>query len=188
MFYLNDTFSDSDVYIEGFSLIRNDRDGAFGGIAFYVKDSLQASLCDKLSHNTTESLWLIIKSMQTNILIGSIYHPPNSCRKYFDDMIINIEQAMSLNMKTVILGDFNLNAFTSKDINDIEQLLQLTQLVQEATSSTLKDLIFTNMPDKHTATGVVHLSISDHYLTYTSVSFKCPKAPPSIIGCRNLIV
>ena len=31
---LNDTFSDSDVYIEGFSLFRNDRDGAVGGIAF----------------------------------------------------------------------------------------------------------------------------------------------------------
>ena len=106
-------------------------------------------------------------------------------------MIINIGQAMSLNMKTVFLGDFNLNAFTSKDVTDIEQLLQLTQLVQEATrvtptSSTLIDLIFTNMPDMHTATGVVNLSISDHYLTYTSVSFKCPKAPPSIIRCRNL--
>ena len=67
----------------------------------------------------------------------------------------------------------------------------LNKLVQEATrvtptSSTLIDLIFTNMPDKHTATGVVNLSISDHYLTYTSVSFKCPKAPPSIIRCRNL--
>ena len=36
---------------------------------------------------------------------------------------------MSLNMKTVILGDFNLNSFTSKDIDDIEQLLQLTQLI-----------------------------------------------------------
>ena len=97
---------------------------------------------------------------------------------------------MFLNMKTVILGDFNLNAFTSKDINDVEQLLQTkTQLVQEATrvtptSSTLIDLIFTNMPGKHTATGVVNLSLSDHYLTYTSVSFKCPKA--SVIRCRNL--
>ena len=95
---------------------------------------------------------------------------------------------MSLNMKTVILGDFNLNSFTSKDIDDIEQLLQLTQLVQEGysshtyTSLTLKDLIFTYLSTKHTATGVVNLSISDHYLTYTSVSFKCPKAPPSLIN------
>jgi len=76
------------------------------------------------------------------------------------------------------MGDFNCNMLPASFYNaDTQALLNITdtynlkQLITEPTritplSSTLIDVIFTNLPDNTTCSGVSHIGISGHSLIY----------------------
>ena len=92
-----------------------------------------------------------------------------------------------------IMGDFNCNilsnyAFSSK-IKDLCSSLSLKQLIMEPTrvtinSSTLIDLIMTNSSCV-SKSGVIHLGISCHSLTYVIRKFNRPKGEPKTIKVHS---
>ena len=53
----------------------------------------------------------------------------------------------------------------------MEQLIQETTRVTDITSSLL-DIILTNVPEKHEESGVVQTTLSDHYLIWTKLNNK----------------
>ena len=62
----------------------------------------------------------------------------------------------------------------TQDVLNITDIYNLKQLITEPTritplSSTLIDVIFTNLPDNTTCSGVSHIGISDHSLIYVRV-------------------
>ena len=69
-------------------------------------------------------------------------------------------------------------------------ILVLYQLISKptrltSTSSTIIDLIFTNVHGKHNSTGVIPISLSDHYLIFTSITLRKPKSVPKIVKFRD---
>ena len=90
-----------------------------------------------------------------------------------------LEDIFSLNSNAIFLGDFNIhyNASNETRAHHIENNFQLKQLIKGWTPETDKskfsiDLIFTNTPFYHSRSGVVSLSLSDHYATFTQLNLK----------------
>ena len=83
------------------------------------------------------------------------------------------------------LGDLSIDCSNdnTSDYNAriyfIEQITGLRQIVNEPTrvtltTSTLIDVIITNYPDRHVVTGVIPLSLSDHYMPFTVINYPKP--------------
>ena len=75
------------------------------------------------------------------------------------------------------MGDLNCNILeptlsTTRKLQDVLELYQLTQLINNPTritqsSQSLLDVVIASMPEKIIFSGVVHLGISDHSLIYS---------------------
>ena len=99
----------------------------------------------------------------------------------FVDSFSNIEQLVKLiddkNKEFYLLGDLNANMLdnsnnTTKHLNAIMELYQLTQTISSPTgvtmtSSSLLDVCITPTPEKIVTSRVVPIAISDHYLILT---------------------
>ena len=95
---------------------------------------------------------------------------------------MNVEKACNLlpTRDIVLIGDFNVDLTLHRNPMHC-QIYGLKQLITNPTratceSSTLIDHIYTSMPDKHTKSGVVKWTISDHFLIFTVIGQgKIPK-------------
>ena len=92
------------------------------------------------------------------------------------------------NLEYYLLGDLNVDFMSTSEssnrqkVKEILDIYEIEQLINEptritATSSPLIDLCLTNMPTNTFKYGVLHLSISDHSLTYTILR---PIIPPRV--------
>ena len=95
-----------------------------------------------------------------------------------------------------IMGDFNCNMLPASFYNantqallNITDIYNLKQLITEPTritplSRALIDVIFTNLPDNFTCSGVSHIGISDHGLIYVDRKIS---SPPVIKGTSTIM-
>ena len=74
--WLDNTISDNELYIPGFSLIRRDREGRGGGIAIFIHDSIIFSI--RLMHSSIELLLVDLKFKHQSVTCGLYYRPPSS--------------------------------------------------------------------------------------------------------------
>ena len=80
----------------------------------------------------------------------------------------------------MILGDLNFNYNINENLHAnpifmIENLFSFKQMVKEPTrvtlsTSSLIDVILSTVPDDHSITGVLKSTLSDHYITYTTLN------------------
>ena len=104
-----------------------------------------------------------------------------------------------------ILGDLNCNLLeptlqTTKKLQEIFKLYQLTQLINNPTRITkstrsLLDVCFTSSPEKVPSqdSGIVHLGVGDHSLTYAiqqlnSITNKESKGCVEIRNFKNSVL
>ena len=169
---LDDTISDNELHINGYSLLRNDRKRDGGGCAIYIHHSLNFTYIDSLYSEYVESIWCNIKPCSGEcILVGCIYRPPSSTLSYYNRLVNNIEKAININHNTVILGDFNIdvsseNHYYYNKFMILCELFDLTQLIKEPTrvtlnTSTIIDLICTTINEKHSDSSVIKITLSD---------------------------
>ena len=116
----------------------------------------------------------VLKPSSPSFIVGTIYRLPGA----FVDSFSNIEQLVKLiddkNKEFYLLGDLNANMLdnsnnTTKHLNAIMELYQLTQTISSPTrvtmtSSSLLDVCITPTPEKLVTSRVVPIAISDHYL------------------------
>jgi hypothetical protein len=162
--------SDNELRIDGFRLVRLDRDRHGGGVAMYIKNSLFFSIL--LLAPETEFLVVSICSFAGNVCIALAYRPPSSTVVYFD--IINLLNDLKINSFSnfLFLGDLNFDVshscFTSTSLcKTLDQFgLHLASTghtrVTESTSSTL-DIIATSVPGSLSCSTIPKLGSSDHY-------------------------
>ena len=111
--HLNDSVLSAEVSIPGYTLYRSDREGrTHGGTCIYVRNDLATQVLLSHSNSVCESLVLKVKTM--NVIMISIYRPPDSSLKDFGEAIdlckSTIDKAMEDDPKlTTILqfGDYN---------------------------------------------------------------------------------
>ena len=192
--WLNSSWTDSELHIEGYNLIRNDRPDSQrgGGTAIYFSKELMGRHRPDLNSSELEAVWLEVLSLnKSRTLICSIYRPPDTG---LDDFKTNIEGVMdkvSMERASVILtSDLNIDmkgkhlTTQAKGLNQLFNIYQLKQLIKEPTrmterTSSLIDLVYASEEEKIVTSGVYNCAISDHSLVYLVRRSKKPRA-----GCK----
>ena len=171
--WLDSSFSDKNVEIDGYDIYRKDRNRHGGGVCIYVKSHLEC----KIIHDDNveiESLWLTLTINSKEFIIGTVYRPPNANIVYNEQILDEIERLKNLYEHMILLGDLNYDCSHSSSnfVNELEELFCMTQLVNEPTretltSSSIIDIILTTVPEQHISTNVLKVSMSDHYCIQT---------------------
>ena len=184
---LNSTITDDSIHINGYSIIRNDRNRNGGGVCIYIRTSIDYCLRNELIPlNEFEILSIDIKKPNSKAFnVTAAYRPPN-CTAGFFEALEAIIRAIDIESKEhIVLGDLNCNYLSNSSNTPLSQLKQLSttyqfqQLITEPTritpnSSTLIDIILSNEPSKILKSGVLHLGISDHSMVYAVRKFSIP--------------
>ena len=187
--WLNSTFTDQMINIEGFDIFRLDRECGNiltkglklkrgGGLIIYVKKSLSkfTQIIPQATHISghIEQLWIkITKPNFRKQLLGLVYRPPSGkVSDAIEELSVSLTDILdTFQGEITILGDFNINynlrhtpAF--KTLKTFERDFNLDQIIKSPTriaksSKTYLDLIFTNM-DHIVSSGVLDIAISDH--------------------------
>ena len=194
---LNSEIIDDELYIDGYIFVRNDRiTDSGGGVGIFVKCDVPFSKCDKLCSSELEHIWLEVKQSKQSILICMLYRPPSAKACYRGILSNNIEKALSMNQNVVIMGDFNCDMLNTDDysnnwVTDMCTLFHLNQLILNPTritpsSCTLIDLILTSVSELYQNTEVIPVTLSDHYLIYTTITnFRTKQTINNVIKCRS---
>ena len=160
---LDKNVDDSDVQIEGYTLLRKDRTRFGGGVGMYLKEDLNYIRLTNLENENIELFWVKITWPNFSLICGVCYRPPGQTRDVREGFLTNLETNIhQLGTYTcdsiILLGDFNdpcylweANHFCSDLKNNLVTLsnsLDLTQLVKEPTrGNVILDLMFTNTPN-----------------------------------------
>ena len=104
---------------------RSNRKG--GGVGFLIKNTLKARTSDlTLNTDSAESLFIEVKGNQHNLLVGSIYHPPNTNVCDFTDSYQVLGEKLH-KFKNVLIGlDHNLDLLKTSTHSLMQQFLEAT--------------------------------------------------------------
>jgi hypothetical protein len=157
--WLNTTITNAEIYMEGFTLYRQDRlNKRGGGVCAYIRNDIKVSKLKEISsvsENYFHQLWLKLQSKKLkSIVICISYRPPEcplSCLE--TNLKPSFVQALLLNKPIFILGDLNCNVM--KDCPENTALgnfmfeMNLNQLIITPTritdtSESLIDVIITS--------------------------------------------
>ena len=177
---LDKTVLDGEINIDGYELVRSDRNRHGGGVACYIRNDISFSVRGDFS-NEIENIFLDIFLPKTRpILIGILYRPPDQSG-FLDKLSSAISKTSCFdNQEVYILGDLNINLINTqkshipngiKRYREFCSLHGLKQLITSPTritenSSSLLDHVLTNSTDRVSQSGVVDTSLSDHQLIY----------------------
>ncbi|XP_072046946.1 uncharacterized protein [Amphiura filiformis] len=181
---LNDYISDNELQISGYDLIRNDRNRNGGGVAAYIRSSLQYSIIDV--NVPIEGMWFKVTLPFTRpIMVGIVYRPPD-CDQFFELLDSAFQEIHSSNNRNnhaelICLGDFNCNshAKTSAEKSKWSRLQNtmsnhnMNLITKDPTritnhSQTYIDHIWTSRPEMYHQNGVIPCFLSDHSIIYAA--------------------
>ena len=196
---LDDSVSSSEMSIPGYCLERNDRNSHGGGVALYIRDTINYECL--LNHDSHINLeWIAVKVIKPNakpFIVGTWYRPPGCGIEILNAFVTLLHHLETHDLETNIIGDFNYDISANpqnhqtKNFLELCNLNQYSQLIQvptrvTASSSTLIDLFLTNNPCKFSHHGVSHIGISDHSLIYAIRKSFISTGVPTIINSRQL--
>jgi hypothetical protein len=186
----DDTFNM--VNLPGYNFISNHRRGKTGGgVGLYLGDYFQYKLiqdCNISNPEVIESLFVEISNpLGKNIIVGTVYRPPNQNLVSFIEDFNKILSIISKdNKQCYIMGDFNLDllhcdhhAYTQEFIDSLFSHMFIP-LINKPTrltshSATLIDNIFTNCFTQNIVNGIILNDLSDHLPVFALSSTKFEK-------------
>ena len=177
--WLNTGIHDNDNVVNFKDPFRCDRNVRSGGVAIYVKDTLNVTRRRDLELKDLECVWIQVKLRGHDILICGIYRPQNSTHNYWNLINESIDRAKSTSIQDIIiLGDLNNDLLVNnrrKNLQDLMNTYNLKQLINEAThftesSSSLIDVILVNKTNNILANDVCDPFIPN------LIRFHCPVA------------
>ena len=150
--WLNESHTDESVKIEGYTLIRNDRQSHAGGVCAYIREDISYNRSD-LTTADQENIWFeILLPKSKPLYVGIIYRTERNqnCFNVLEDTLPNIRSDCDL----LVLGDFNLclqknKSKLHKDYKEVLNTFNCKQLIKVVTRETdtsysCLDHIFTN--------------------------------------------
>ena len=156
--------------------IRNNKRG--GGVAIYINNNLNFNILHNLTFtidNLIDICTIELIYNNTNIILSSIYRPPDSNIDSFTNIISNYLHSISHNKTVYLCGDFNIDIFkhnNNKHIKDfIDNIYQFGYhpLINKCTritytSKSIIDNIYTNNNNIPFINGLLMSDVSDHLL------------------------
>ena len=195
---IDSSISDTDIEIQGYRVVRRDRNKWGGGVALFIHESI-SNYCIRpdLMDNNLESLSIQIKLGNFKpFIITSVYLPDVSVAVFRE-----VESLVRLldkeNKESIIIGHTNCDLLTpsyihTKHLKTLMNNFGLTQLIKEPTritvsTQTLIDHLIINRPEFILHSGVIRCGISDHDSIYMVKRLRIPKlkAKPKILNVRN---
>lgn len=169
--WLDGSVTDQEVKLDGYNVIRRDRDRQGGGVCLYIHEDLAFSERRDLEKDNIEAVWADILLPKTKpILVGSCYRPPK--QNDFITLFESVLASFRSDTEWFILGDLNICFLNKKSVlykNFIQilSIFNLTQIVLEptritASSTSLLDHIICSHPDKIIQSGTLPVGLSDH--------------------------
>ena len=177
---LDSSFTDNQVCLNGYDIIKKDRSRNGGGVCIFVRSSINYKIRSDLISTDLEAVCVeITKPHSRPFIVTTVYRPPNATSDFFDHLEKLVKQIDDENKEMYLLGDLNcgmlkrdalLNNATKK-LHSLYELYQLFQLIEEPTrvtmkSSSLIDHFVTNTTEKSSHSGVIHIGISDHNIIF----------------------
>jgi hypothetical protein len=176
--WLNDQTHDL-VDISGYKFVSNHRTTKpGGGVGLYLQNSLEYKLCSKCNYTNPDLIESIFVEIcipnGKNIIVGTVYRPPNQNVAAFLEKFNEIISIISKDNKPCyVMGDFNLDllhynhhALTQEFVDNLFSqmffplITKPTRLTSH--SATLLDNIFTNNPTRKILNSILLNDISDH--------------------------
>ena len=194
---IDDSITDGEISIFGFNLIRKDRSRAGGRVFLYIRESLSYIDRNDLVPDHLEMLCAEINCpFSKSLFVCTWYRPPNSDMNLFNECDVFLQKCESENKELVVVGDINCDVMKSppdahtQQFNFLSSLYQLEQLINKPTrvtkkSSTLIDLVLTTMKENISASGVIHVGMSDHSLVYAVRKYVILKHKPTVREVRD---
>ena len=143
---LDETVSDEEIIINGYKLLRSDRNRHGEGVACYVRNDLFFNKRDDFSTETENVFFDIFLPHTKPILVGILYRPPDQSGflQNLSNSITNTEHFD--NQEVYILGDININLLYKekrippgiKAYREFCSLHNLTQIINSPTRITEK--------------------------------------------------
>jgi hypothetical protein len=175
---LDDSVLDGEINIEGYDIVRSDRNRNGGGVACYIRSDISFNVRDDFTADIENIFVDILMPKLKPILVGIVYRPPDQ-PGFLNKLSSSIANAKSFDLfEAYILGDFNINLIgknitsnSSKRYKEFCTMHGLKQLINSPTrvtenTSSLLDHILTNTYDKISEVGVIDAGLSDHQITY----------------------
>ena len=187
--WLDKDILDEEININQYNLERKDHNRNGGGTAIYIQERL---LYQTIEVNDLEIVLCSIRPLRSRpIIIGSVYRSPNN-NSFKNTFVEFMDKTDFTNAEVYLLGDFNypIKTSTGRDFTKLMNDLGYTQLIKEdtrvtQTSSNLIDLIFTNSPHRVTQSGMLNVSLSDHYMIFCNRTCKLPRSKPKVLNVRS---
>nr|CAI5839931.1 unnamed protein product [Callosobruchus analis] len=119
--WLQGEIQDSEIHIDGYTVIRQDRSGRGGGVAIYIKQNLKYVVIN-LDVRNFEILAIRLNLNNRNIIFATIYRPPGytNIRNFLDEFD---EIVSSFSMECdhlIITGDFNINMMLLDNLHSLK--------------------------------------------------------------------
>jgi hypothetical protein len=139
--WLTENDDDAVLKIDDYLFYRMDRKHkGHGGIACYIKETINFKENTDMYINDVEALWIEINLPYTKpIILGTVYRVPDANAEYFENVDLMFQNCASIYDEIIILGDFNLDISKSplsRKISGLANRSQLTQLINDFTRIT----------------------------------------------------
>jgi len=179
--WLDNSITDSALYIPGFNIFRNDRNRNGGGVALYVRSEFHAThLPMPVEASDIEALFIRTKSTKFDpITIGSVYRPPGSAVQFWEAFSSAFEHCAGNIDRTVLLGDFNIdvsrpNAPQHSYLQEHCQEFCLRNVVHQPTrtpSNSCLDLALISSELQIASCSIIpQFGLTDHHLVHLEVA------------------
>ena len=132
--------ADHEIDINGYDIIREDRNRHGGGVAMYVRSSIDYKVRYDLMTDNLETITdEICKPKAKPFLLNTWYRPPNTSLELFNSYEELVKNMDSEGNEIILIRDFNcdwsrekdkLNSQTNKLV-DIANLFQLEQFIKQ---------------------------------------------------------
>ena len=109
--WLDESFSDEEIWLPGFNLLRKDRNCHGGGLAVYIAEHLSFNRLDEANPELMcadlEATWFELSPPKSKkLLVGSIYRSPNLDISAFNSSLEKtLNNLKSIGAETVLMGD-----------------------------------------------------------------------------------
>ena len=155
---LDSTIQNGVVSIPGYTLERKDRNRSGGGVALYIRDSINYKrLTDHLEDNMELICIQVSKPKIKPFIMCTWYRPPGSTIEMMNRFEVVLQKLDSYHMEVNIIGDINCNVgaispdCSTQKLLDICDTYQYSQLIDQPTritqhTSSIIDLFLSNDP------------------------------------------
>ena len=117
--WADSNINDAELQLTGYTSFRVDRTKCKGGgVILYVKNDLQASMCQQLTEfGYGEAVWSTVKLRTGQLLVSVCYRNPNSTADNNDMLLRLLDQAVKVGHVThfLVMGDFNCPSINYED-------------------------------------------------------------------------